>query len=115
MSVTVTERKIDEKRRVTLPLNVSLKEGASVVMIASQDAAIITSNKHIVKKLAKILRELETSRKTVTLTEWEKMINEAGLGGLTSESIDRAVAESISRPKRPYVRKATAATKTGSD
>lgn len=115
MSVTVTERKVDEKRRVTLPPNVSLKEGTSIVMIASQDAAIITSNKRIAKKLAKILRELETSRKTVTLTEWEKMIDEAGLTDLTSESIDRAVAESIQRPKRPYVRKATAKTTGSSD
>jgi len=99
VSVTVLERKVDGKRRVTLPSILGLKEGSKVVMVASPDSAIIAPDRRIAENLAKALHKLEMSRKLVALKEWEKMIAEAGLSGLTSESVDRAVAGRIQRPK----------------
>ncbi|MBI2937178.1 MAG: hypothetical protein HYY22_03135 [Thaumarchaeota archaeon] len=99
MPVTVTNRKVDKKRRVTLPPNINLKEGSKIFIVSSLDTAIITSNKHIAERLAKTLRKLETNLKTQTLTEWGRMIDEAGLTSLTSQSIDHTIAHNIQRPK----------------
>lgn len=101
MPVTVTNRKVDKKRRVTLPPNINLKEGSKIFIVSSLDTAIITSNKHIAERLAKTLRKLETNLKTQTLTEWGRIIDEAGLISLTSQSIDHTIAHNIQRPKKP--------------
>ena len=97
MSVTVSERKMDEKRRVTLPTKVEVKPGGNVVMIASKDAAVIASDRLVAERLAKVLRELETERKIRAIEEWAKMIEEAGLTGLRSKDIDKIVGRSIAR------------------
>ncbi len=99
MSVTVTERKVDDKRRVTLPPAVGLREGDTVVMIASKDAAIVASDRGVAEKLRDILRELETKRKVDALVEWEKLLGEAGLSDLDSRKIDAIVGKSIARPR----------------
>ncbi len=100
MSVIVTERKLDEKRRVTLPATVSLKEGGKVVVIAFGDAAIVASNKKVAKQLASVLLEAETKRKLKALEEWEDLVEKAGLSKLTAEEIDDAVERGLMRPKR---------------
>ncbi len=100
MSVTVTERKLDEKRRVTIPSNVSFKGGSKVVMIAFDDAAIIASNEATAKRLARVLREAQTARKLRALDEWVDLVEKAGLSKLTASEIDAAVERGLTRPKR---------------
>ncbi len=100
MPVTVTERKLDGKRRVTIPTNVSFKEGSKVVMIAFGDAAIIASNEATAKRLARVLREAQTARKLRALDEWVDLVEKAGLSKLTASEIDAAVEKGLTRPKR---------------
>ncbi len=100
MSVVVTERKLDEKRRVTIPPSVSLKEGGKVVMVAFGDTAIIAANKKRAKQLASGLREAETKRKLKALEEWQDLVEKAGLSKLTAKEIDDAVESGLMRPKR---------------
>lgn len=99
LSVTVSERKVDEKRRVTLPPNVDIHEGATVVMIASKDAAVIASNKGVAERLTEVLQELELDRKIRALDEWEKLIQEAGLSGLTSKDIESIIGKTMPRKR----------------
>ncbi len=100
MSVTVTERKLDDKRRVTIPSNVSFKEGSKVVMIAFDDAAIIVANEATAKRLARVFREAQTARKLGALDEWVDLVEKAGLSKLTASEIDAAVERGLTRPKR---------------
>ncbi len=101
MSVIVTERRLDKKRRVTIPANVGkLKEGSKVVMVSSDDALIISSDEKVAKQLSSFLREAETKRKLKALSEWEELIESAGLSNLTAEEIDRAVERGLTRPRK---------------
>ncbi len=100
MSVTVTERKLDEKRRVTIPSNVSFKEGSKVVMIAFDDAAIIASDEVTAKRLARVLREAQTACKLRALDEWVDLVEKAGLSKIKAGEIDAAVERGLTRPKR---------------
>lgn len=100
MSVTVSERKVDDKRRVTLPATVEAGAGASVVIIASKDAAVIASDRRVAERLTRVLRELEADRKTRALEDWAKLIEEAGLAGLRSKDIDKIVGKGIAKKVR---------------
>ena len=97
MAIEVTERRMDEKRRVTIPSLVELKAGSKVVVIASADSAIIAPDMEIAESLAKLLRDLEARKKQVALDEWESLIAEAGLADVSSKEIDNAVAKGIKR------------------
>jgi len=96
-SVEVTERKVDAKRRVTIPGAMGLKPGSKVVIVASTDTAIIATDFDIAENLAKLLREVSTRKKQRTLSEWEALIISAGLSGISSDKIDKAVARKIGR------------------
>lgn len=101
LSVTVTERRLDEKRRVTIPASASsLKQGSKVAMISYDDAVIIASDKALAEELSSFLHESETRRKLKALNEWEDLVEKAGLSNLTAEKIDRAVERGIRRPKK---------------
>lgn len=95
MSVTVIERKVDEKRRVTLPPLMNVKEGSQVVMIASKDAAVVASDRKVAERLSNALRDLEKERKHKVVEEWAKLVEEAGLAGLRARDIDKLVDEGI--------------------
>ncbi len=97
MAISVTERRMDAKRRVTIPSTVSFKAGSKVVIIASTDSAIIAPDTEIAESIAKLLHQLESKKKQVALTEWEALIAGAGLSDVSSEKIDQAVARKIKR------------------
>ena len=99
-SIEVAERKLDAKRRVTLPNTAAFKKGSKVLIIASPDSAIITSDRQTAENLGKVLHELEGRRKELALDEWERLVVQAGLSGLSSEGIDGAVGRRIRRPRR---------------
>jgi bifunctional DNA-binding transcriptional regulator/antitoxin component of YhaV-PrlF toxin-antitoxin module len=103
MSVEVTERKMDAKRRVTIPGTMGLKPGSKVVIVASTDTVIIAADFDIAENLAKLLREVATRKKQKTLSEWETLITSAGLSGISSDKIDRAIARKIRRQDHPDV------------
>ena len=97
----VTERRLDEKRRVTIPASTSsLKQGSKVAMISYEDAVIIASDKTVAERLLNFLRESETRRKLKALNEWEDLVEKAGLSTLTADKIDHAVERGIRRPKK---------------
>lgn len=96
MSVIVIERKVDGKRRVVLPPTVAVKEGDTVVMIASKDAAVVASDRAVAQKVSSAIKELEKERKFKVIDEWAKLVEEAGLSGLRAKDIDRLVNEGVS-------------------
>lgn len=99
--MSVTERRLDEKRRVTIPTSASsLKQGSKVAMISYNDAVIIASDKAVAEELSSFLHGSETRRKLKALNEWEDLVGKAGLSNLTTEKIDRAVERGIRRPKK---------------
>ncbi len=101
MSVTVLNRKLDKKRRLTIPLNAgNLKEGSKVVMVTSDDAVIITHDAGAAKEISGLLLRAETKHKLAALEEWQSLIEKAGLSNMSAAQIDRAVAKSLKRPKR---------------
>jgi len=97
MVIRVTERRMDAKRRVTIPSTVSFKAGSRVVIVASTDSAIIAPDTEIAEDIAKLLRGLESKKKQMVLGEWEALISGAGLSDMSSEKIDQAVARKIKR------------------
>ena len=97
VSVTVTERKVDEKRRVTLPQVMEVKEGSSVVMIASRDATVVASNRAVAERLSNALRGLEKEEKLKAIEEWAEQVKEAGLTGLRAKDNDRLVGETMAK------------------
>ncbi len=103
MSITVTERQLDEKHRITVPANFAsnLKEGGKVIIVSYEDqAVIITQDKRVADELFAQLRQNEVKRKMGALDEWENLIDKAGLSKLTARNIDRAVEKAIRRPKK---------------
>jgi hypothetical protein len=107
-STQVTERKMDAKRRVTIPTTVAFKAGSKVLVIASTDSAIIAADTGVAENLAKLLHDLETRKRRMALNEWESLVAKAGISHLSSKQIDRAVARKIKRRSdRPVVREAT--------
>lgn len=103
MPVTVSERRIDDKRRVTMPANFvpKLKEGARVVVISfDNDAVIVASDRRVADELSSLLGQSEIKRKLRALDEWENFVENAELSKLTTKKIDRAVERSIRRPKK---------------
>jgi bifunctional DNA-binding transcriptional regulator/antitoxin component of YhaV-PrlF toxin-antitoxin module len=107
VSVTVSERKVDDKRRVTLPPTLDVKEGQSVVMIASRETAVVASDRRVAEKLTRVLRELETEKKVRAVEEWARLIEEAGLSGLKARDIDRVVTEGIPEEGKGVARKSS--------
>ena len=96
MSVNVVERKVDKKRRVTLPQNMEVKEGSRVIMMASKDAAVVAADSAFAEKLSEALREAEREKKYEAIDEWARLIEEAGLSGLRAKDIDRLVGQGVS-------------------
>lgn len=100
MSISMTERRIDKKRRVSIPSSASnLKEGRKVVVISSEDVAIISSNKDVAREISQSLHELETKRKEKFFKEWDDLLEKTGLLNLSNREIDRIVARGIRRPR----------------
>src|SRR5437868_10521414 len=97
MAINVTKRKMDSKRRVTIPDSVSLKAGSKVVIVASTDSAIIAPNTAIAENLVRLLHEFESKKKQRALSEWDALIAGAGLSDVSSEKVHQAVARSIKR------------------
>ncbi len=65
MSVTVLNRKLDKKRRLTIPLNAgNLKEGSKVVMVTSDDAVIITHDAGAAKEILGIASQSRDETQT---------------------------------------------------
>lgn len=103
MSISVTERQLDERHRVTVPANFAsnLKDGGKVVVVSyDNQAVIITPDRRVADELSALLRQNETKRKLEALKEWEILIDKAGLSKLTADKIDRAVGKAIRRPKK---------------
>ena len=88
-------RKVDDKRRVTLPPTLDVKQGSRVVMIASKEAAVVASSREVAEKLGNAMRELEKQRKLKVIEEWARLIEEAGFTGLHAKDIDRLVDEGV--------------------
>jgi bifunctional DNA-binding transcriptional regulator/antitoxin component of YhaV-PrlF toxin-antitoxin module len=100
LSVTITERRLDEKRRIAIPSDMELKEGSRVILIShDKNALIVASDRKVAEEISNLLRESDLKHKLETLDEWEKLVNKAGMSGFTSKKIDRAVDKSIRRPK----------------
>jgi virulence-associated protein VagC len=97
MAVRVTERRLDSKRRVTIPNTVNFKAGSKVVVVASPDSAIIAPNIKIAESIFELLQEVESKKKQKALDEWEALLTKAHLSGVTSKEIDQAVAREIKR------------------
>lgn len=95
MSVEVTERKVDDKRRVTIPSIVDLEAGSKVVVVASSDSAVIAPDARVAQALADVIHEFEKNKKEKALNEWESLLERARLTNLSSEEIDKAVARTI--------------------
>lgn len=103
MSIIVSERRLDDKRRVTMPPSFvpELKEGAQVVVISHHnDAVIVASDKRVAEEISSLLRQSEVKHKLKALDEWEELVEKAGLSKLTAKQIDKAVERSIRRPKK---------------
>ncbi|MDA4114289.1 MAG: hypothetical protein OK474_09605 [Thaumarchaeota archaeon] len=97
MAIRVTERRMDAKRRVTIPSTVSFKAGSKVVIVSSTDSAIIAPDTEIAEDIAKLLQGLESKKKQMALGKWEALIAGACLSDMSSEKIDQAVARKIKR------------------
>ncbi len=95
MPIHVTRRRLDAKRRVTIPDLVDLEAGNDVVVLASEDSAIIAANEEIARKLGELLRTLEARRKRTALDEWERLVSSAGLSALSSKEIDEMLARRV--------------------
>lgn len=80
MSVTILQRKLDKKRRLTIPANAgNLKEGSRIVIVASDDAVIITHDAAATREITGLLLKTETKHKLRELEEWQNLIDSAGL------------------------------------
>ena len=102
MTITIAERQLDEKNRITVPASFAsgLKgKGKVIVMSYDDQAVIITPDRRLADKLSDLLQRNEVNRKIRALEEWEKLIDGARLSKLTTEEIDRKVVKSILRPK----------------
>ncbi|MDG6925939.1 MAG: hypothetical protein JRN09_05250 [Nitrososphaerota archaeon] len=97
MAVRVTERRLDSKRRVTIPDTVALKAGSKVVVVASPDSAIIAPNTEIAESISKLLQEVESKKKQRALDEWDALLTKAHLSDVSSTEIDQAVTREIKR------------------
>ena len=95
MSVSVMERKVDEKRRVTLPQTMEVEAGAQVIMIASRKAAVVASDRETAEKLGAAIRQAELGAKFKVIDEWTRLVEQAGLLGLKAKDIDRLVGEGV--------------------
>lgn len=106
MALTVSEKTLDSKRRIVIPSELTgLKGRSKVAMIKYDDAAvIIASTKQVANELSNMLHQAETKRKLKALDEWEGLVEKAGLANISEEKIDRAVQESIRRPKKLIAR-----------
>ena len=64
MSITVTERQLDEKHRVTVPSNFAsnLKKGGKVIVVTYEDqAVIITPDKRVADELSLCFAGMKSS------------------------------------------------------
>ncbi len=97
MAVIVTERRLDSKRRVTIPDTTTLKAGSKVVVVASTDSAIVAPDREIAESIFKLLQEVESKKKQRALDEWERLLTKAHLSDVSSTEIHQAVTREIKR------------------
>ncbi|MGA2665257.1 MAG: hypothetical protein ABSF83_09965 [Nitrososphaerales archaeon] len=68
---------------MTVPsLSVGLKAGSTVAVVASEGWALTALDTAAAEALAKLPYDLEADKKIVEMSEWEAMIEEAGLPGV---------------------------------
>lgn len=101
--MSITERVVDRKRRVTLPPDSNLEEGSTVSVVSSTNTVLITKDPQLAKKLETLIPQIRSKRKLEALEEWESLLKEAGLLGLTSKQIESKVAHSVAKHK-PVIR-----------
>lgn len=98
--MSVLERVVDEKRRVTLPLDAHFKAGSKVTMVSSSEAVFITVDQSLVEQFREVIRRRELKRRFSALDEWENLLTDTGLLGLSSREIEARVGEAIRRPRK---------------
>ena len=95
--MTVTEKQLDEKHRVTVPVAfaASVKDNKVLVVSYDDQAIIITGDRRVADELSDVLARWELRRKLEALDKWQGMIEKAGLSNLTARQIDLAVAREL--------------------
>ena len=91
----ITERIVDKKHRVTLPSDGDLEEGTKVTIVSSEDTVLITKNPRLASKFKALMPEIEMKRKFDALDEWENLLKEAGVIGMSSRKIEDSVGRAI--------------------
>ena len=94
LSVTVIEKQLDEKHRITVPADfaASVKDHKVIMVSYGDQAVIITGDKRVADELSGSLARGELKRKLKALEDWERMVKKAGLTKMTSRQVDRAMA-----------------------
>lgn len=93
--MSIIERIVDRKRRITLPSDANLEEGSKVAVVSSHNTVLITKDAKLAKKLETLIPQIKTQRKMDALEEWDLLLREAGLLGLSSNEIERKVGRAI--------------------
>ena len=93
--MSIVERVVDRKRRITLPLDANLEEGSKVAVVSSHNTVLITKDAKLAKKLETLIPQIKNQKKMDALDEWDRLLREAGLLGLSSNEIERKVGRAI--------------------
>lgn len=93
--MSIIERVIDRKRRITLPSDANLEEGSKVAVVSSRNTVLITKDVKLAKKLETLIPQIKIQRKMEALQQWDRLLREAGLLGLSSNDIERKVGRAI--------------------
>ena len=91
------ERRVDVKRRISLPASSGIESNRIAVIIAMDDVVVVGKNKQALSHFIECFKEMQKERKLQALEKWEGIVKEAGLLGMTSDEVDRAVVESTKR------------------
>ncbi|MFI5421863.1 MAG: hypothetical protein ACHQ1H_12915 [Nitrososphaerales archaeon] len=98
---TLSERRLDKKRRVSIPTVASnLRAGDKVVVISSDDFAVISSDRKVAQILSQCLQNAEKRRTGNFLKEWDDLLAKSGLLDLPSHEIHEIAGQGMRRLKK---------------
>ena len=93
--MSIVERTVDRKRRITLPSDANLEEGSRVAVVSSHNTVLITKDARLARRLETLIPQIKTQRKMSALKEWDRLLRESGLLGLSSDEIERKIGRAI--------------------
>lgn len=97
----VEKRKIDAKGRISLPV----QREKDIFFIKKGDTFILSENIESLHRTAQQFEDIQLTNKLLALKNWFENIDEAGLGNISSEDMDRKIANSLSEKEKAFSQK----------